>query len=94
MTKSKKLVVSLSVAAAVVLYLAAPFPLVSYIARHPNWEDQLGGGMPSRIFHWLYNPWIPKLSQDNPYRALFIAHVRQLCVENPAFCPKEPPKQP
>ena len=58
------------------------------------WEQQLGGGIPSRIYHALYNWWIPVLSEANPYKQLFLAHMAELCAERQNSCSNEPPNRP
>jgi hypothetical protein len=90
----KRIALSLFTVVAVIIYFAAPFPLASYIAKHPRWDDQLGGGVPSKIFHTLYNPWIGHLSGYNAYKQLFNEHMNKLCLENPEFCANETPQKP
>jgi len=84
---------SLALSGLVVLFFIAPFALATYIVAHPRWDDQFGNGIPSRAFHLLYD-WIPALSESNPYRQLFTAHIRAQCIQHPDVCTEQTPTRP
>jgi hypothetical protein len=86
MSRGKVLGLSGAIVGLAAAFLVAPFPLSAYIAGHPIYNEQFGGGLPSRVYHALYNWWLPELATNNPYKRLFDQHMVKTCQDNPGFC--------
>ena len=93
MSRGKKFILSLSAALVVVAFLVAPFPLASYLIRTPAWEDQIGGGVFSRLYGRMYNWWIQSY-RNQSIQAVVISSISKNCALNPKGCSNEAEKRP
>ena len=63
------------------IFLYLPFPLISHLMTKPNLDDPVQSAL-SDTYLLLYNWWLPKLPETNPYKSHFLDHIAQLCLEH------------